>query len=89
MVALTREQLPRGRPDPCPFTEDLSLLQQFSEFVDVQLAISEDFVKQAGADIFAEMRGYYRASAILMTEKVMASLMRTIENPPFPRAEIS
>jgi hypothetical protein len=38
-----------------------------------QLAISEDLVKQAGADGLARVRGHNRAPAILVTEEMMAA----------------
>jgi hypothetical protein len=52
-----------------------------------QLAISQDFVKQAGADGLARVRRNNRAAAILVTQKVMAAFYAKNAEAPFSRAE--
>jgi hypothetical protein len=49
-----------------------------------QLAISQDFVKQAGADGLAKVRRNNRAAAILVTQEVMAAFYaKNAEAPLF------
>jgi hypothetical protein len=50
-----------------------SLLEQFCELVDGHVAITENFVKQTGADGLAGVYGHNGATAIFMSEKVMAA----------------
>ena len=75
----------RGRPFEFRFVDqpddsglkgvhgDLSILKKFPEFVAGQLAISENFVKRAGADGLARVRGHDGTSAIFVAEEMMAT----------------
>lgn len=55
------------------FPQDLSFLQQLGKLVGGQLAVSEDSVKQTGADGLARVHRHDRAPAILVTQEAMAA----------------
>src|ERR1700719_3413383 len=60
------------------------IYQQLPELVGGQLAISQDFVKQARTDGLARVRRNNRAAAILVTQEVMAAFYaKNAEAPLF------